>query len=381
MSPVSELPPRHRRNAEISGDPGHRALHGLTFAALEEALRAAQLKTVHAGTLWRALYRDFILKPETFPPPLRRWIDQALRDGSSIALPRIVNELESSDRLTRKLLLELSDGQRIETVIMAYPGRVTLCLSTQAGCAMGCVFCATGQRGFARHLAAHEIVCQVLIASQIQQRRGEEPPRNLVIMGMGEPLHNYDQVMQALEIICDPRGIAIGPARVAISTVGVVPGILRLAEERRPYRLAVSLHATTNEERLKLVPASRRWPLETLIEACRTYGLQTRRRIFFEYTLIAGRNDSAAQAERLAQLLGGIDAHVNIIPLNGTTGFSGRASPPHSVGAFQSRLRASGLPCTVRQRRGLDVAAGCGQLRANADAAAPRPFARVREPL
>jgi len=185
-----------------------------------------------------------------------------------------------------------------------------------------------------------------------------------VLMGMGEPLHNYDAVMTALEIISDNRGLAIGPGHITISTVGVVPGILRLAEEQRPYHLAVSLHGATEEERAALVPASRRWSLAELMAACRTYGEKTGRRIFFEWTLIAGKNDSPAQAERLAALLSGIEAHVNLIPLNPTGGFSGTASASAAGLEFQRTLRAAGLPCTFRQRRGIDVAAGCGQLRA-----------------
>jgi 23S rRNA (adenine2503-C2)-methyltransferase len=181
---------------------------------------------------------------------------------------------------------------------------------------------------------------------------------------MGEPLHNYDSVMAALDIISDRRGINIGPARITISTVGVVPGILRLAEEQRPYGLAVSLHGASEEERSALVPASRKWPLAQLIDACREYGRITGRRIFFEWTLIEGKNDSLDTARRLADLLRGIDAHINLIPLNPTQKFAGLATNAASVHAFQRELQASGFPATIRQRRGIDVAAGCGQLRA-----------------
>jgi 23S rRNA (adenine2503-C2)-methyltransferase len=181
-------------------------------------------------------------------------------------------------------------------------------------------------------------------------------------MGMGEPLHNIDSVMRALDIISDVRGIGIGPSRIAISTVGVVPGIRRMAEEDSPYRLAVSLHGSTEEERSALVPASQRWSLEMLIAACREYGAKTGKRIFFEWTLIQGKNDSPETAARLAALLEGIDAHINLIPLNPTGGFSGTAS--RSGHAFQKTLRAAGFPCTFRQRRGIDVAAGCGMLKA-----------------
>ena len=181
---------------------------------------------------------------------------------------------------------------------------------------------------------------------------------------MGEPLHNYENVVAALEILTDTRGLNLGPTRISISTVGVVPGILRLAEERRPYNLAVSLHGASEAERAALVPASRRWPLAELIAACRTYGEKTGRRIFFEWTLIAGVNDSPGVAVRLGALLAGLDAHVNLIPLNPTTGFGGAATADVTADAFQRIVQGAGFPCTIRQRRGIDVAAGCGQLRA-----------------
>jgi len=180
--------------------------------------------------------------------------------------------------------------------------------------------------------------------------------------------------MTALEIISDTRGINIGPSRITISTVGVVPGILRLADEARPYNLAVSLHGATHAERDALVPANRRWPLAGLIDACRIYGAKTGRRIFFEWTLIAGQNDSVAQAARLAALLRGLDAHINLIPLNPTGGFAGAASGSTAAIGFQRTLRAAGFPSTIRQRRGIDVAAGCGQLRADRT---PRRVAQV----
>jgi 23S rRNA (adenine2503-C2)-methyltransferase len=181
-------------------------------------------------------------------------------------------------------------------------------------------------------------------------------------MGMGEPLHNYQAVIRALGILSDTRGVGIGPSKIAISTVGVVPAILSLAEEKQPYRLAVSLHGSTEEERSALVPASKRWSLAMLIDACREYGQITGKRIFFEWTLIAGKNDSPETAHRLVSLLQGIDAHINLIPLNPTGGFSGSESK--SGHEFQKILRTAGFPSTFRQRRGIDVAAGCGMLKA-----------------
>jgi 23S rRNA (adenine2503-C2)-methyltransferase len=347
-----------------------RPIYDLSFAALEGELVASGLRPVHARALWRAVHRDGTAdlgSREDFLPPLRRWVGTRLqgdRDGFSSSLPPVHAETASSDGQTRKFLLTLADGQTVETVLMGYPGRYTACVSTQAGCAMGCVFCATGQMGFVRHLRVGEIVAQVLHCRHVLREAASGGLRNLVLMGMGEPLHNYDAVMAALGIIEDRRGINIGPSRITISTVGVVPGILRLAEEDRPYGLAVSLHGASEEERSALVPASRRWPLAELIAACREYGQRTGRRIFFEWTLIAGQNDSPDTARRLAILLRGIDAHINLIPLNPTGSFSGHAASAEAVHAFQRILQNAGFPATIRQRRGIDVAAGCGQLRA-----------------
>jgi 23S rRNA (adenine2503-C2)-methyltransferase len=333
-----------------------RSLHDLRYADLEDELASAGVARAHARTLWRSLYTQ---KAPAFLPPLARWMEHATFTRDE---PEIAAETASADGLTHKLLLRLTDGQTIETVIMRYCGRATACLSTQAGCAMGCVFCATGQMGFTRHLRPGEIVAQALAAQRHLCARGEPGLRNLVLMGMGEPLHNYDAVMTALGILADTRGLNLGPSRVTISTVGVVPGILRLAAENQPYNLAVSLHGATEESRAALVPVARRWPLADLIAACRTYAQQTCRRIFFEWTLIAGTNDSPTHATQLAALLSGLDAHVNLIPLNSTDGYPG--APSTAAAHFQRILREANIPSTIRQRRGLDVAAGCGQLRA-----------------
>ena len=343
------------------------SLHDLGFSRMEEILSAAGIKRLHAKSLRRALFREgeTDLSKRGFLPPLQRWIEANVGEGKPYFLdaPEVVDEIRSADGMTRKFLLKLDDGQVIETVLMGYDGRHTVCVSTQAGCAMGCVFCATGQMGFVRHLRPGEIVAQVLLARRVQQEIAPHTRlRNLVMMGMGEPLHNYDAVMQALEMISDVAGINLGPSRIAISTVGVVPAIRRLADENRPYRLAVSLHGSTEEERSALVPASQKWPLAMLIDACRDYGKRTGKRIFFEWTLIAGKNDSPETARRLAILLDGIDAHVNLIPLNPTAGFSGQTS--EAGFEFQRILRKAGFPCTFRQRRGIDVAAGCGMLKA-----------------
>jgi 23S rRNA (adenine2503-C2)-methyltransferase len=342
-------------------------LHDLGFAEMVAVLAADGVILHHAKVLWRVLQRDgeLDLAGRDFLPPLKQWIAESVGEGKKFFLdaPLVQDEIRSTDGLTRKFLLRLRDGQTIETVLMGYAGRHTVCVSTQAGCAMGCVFCATGQMGFVRHLRAGEIVAQVLHARRILKTIDPQKRiRNMVLMGMGEPLHNYDAVMQALSSISNVGGASIGPSKISISTVGVVPSILRLAEEGRPYRLAVSLHGSTEEERAALVPASKRWSLAMLIDACRKYGEVTGKRIFFEWTLIAGKNDSPETAKRLVKLLTGIDAHVNLIPLNPTGGFGGSASDEGLE--FQNILTAGGIPCTFRQRRGIDVAAGCGMLKA-----------------
>ena len=350
----------------VAAEP--RSLHDLGFSAIEATLETDGVSRFHAKALWRALHRASMedLADASFLPPLRKWVDLNVGEGKPYFLdvPELADEIPSADGLTRKFLLRLRDGQTIETVLMGYDNRHTVCVSTQAGCAMGCVFCATGQMGFARHLRPGEIIAQVhharraLAASHPGRRL-----RNLVMMGMGEPLHNIDSVLASLDTISDVRGIGIGPSKIAISTVGVVPGILRLAETNSPYRLAVSLHGSTEEERSALVPASKRWSLAELIAACRRYGELTGKRIFFEWTLIEGKNDNPDTARRLAALLHGIDAHVNLIPLNPTAGYEGASS--RAGDEFQRVLLAAGIPCTFRQRRGIDVAAGCGMLKAN----------------
>ncbi|MDX6765995.1 MAG: 23S rRNA (adenine(2503)-C(2))-methyltransferase RlmN [Candidatus Methylacidiphilales bacterium] len=341
------------------------SLYGCTFPGMERLLESDGIKPVHARVLWRALYRDLaavedLADRKDFPAPLRSWC----RARGFEERIRMASAISSIDGLTRKFLLKLEDGHAVETVLMGYPGRSTACVSTQAGCAMGCVFCATGQMGFSRHLTAAEVVFQVVHDQRVLQQSGKIGLRNVVLMGMGEPLHNYEAVMQALEIITDSRGLNLGASRITVSTVGHVPGILRLAEEGRPYHLAVSLHGATQEARAALVPVARKWPLDELMRACRTYAKLTKRRIFVEWTLIDGRNDSPEQARELASLLAGLDCHVNLIPLNPTEGYREAPAGLSAARAFQRVLADAGLPSTVRQRRGIDVAAGCGQLKA-----------------
>jgi 23S rRNA (adenine2503-C2)-methyltransferase len=340
------------------------SLEGLSYEAIQGLLAKAGVNPVHAKVLFRLVQRRLAVGnlelEDEISPPLKRWL--ASEASARPCKLDLVKEIASADGFTRKYLLKLDDGAKVETVQMGFPGRYTACLSSQVGCAMGCVFCATGQMGFGRNLKAGEIVAQAHhIERELRSRLGGTL-RNIVMMGMGEPLHNFDAVMEALDILTDDRGLNVGPARVSISTVGYVPGIQKLARCPKRYSLAVSLHGVNDEERGKLVPINRRWPLSELLEACREYSSIKRARVFFAWILIKNVNDSDDHARELAELLKDMNAHVNLIPLNPTEGFEGQMPAESRVRAFQQIIQKAGLPTTVRQRRGIDVAAGCGQL-------------------
>jgi 23S rRNA (adenine2503-C2)-methyltransferase len=345
-------------------------LYGLTRSQLREWLSVRELNPVHAARIWSYLYLELVGEIAAMAEVPAR-VRARLAAEAGIGALREAAAIDSTDGHTRKYLLELADGRRVESVLMRFRGRVTACLSSQVGCAMGCVFCATGQMGFARHLTPGEIVAQAVHVARAARASAPQVPgdpgvgrlRNLVLMGMGEPLHNYDAVMQAIDIVRDDGGLALGAERITLSTVGVVPGILRLARERRPLHLAVSLHAVAQVDRAALVPAARRWPVDELMAACRTYSESTGRRVFYEWTLIAGQNDTPEHARSVGRLLQGRPAQVNLIPLNPTAGYDGRPTANDAARRFQQVLAEEfGLPCTVRQRRGIDIAAGCGQL-------------------
>ena len=344
-------------------------LYDLSQPQLEQLLAGWGFGRTHADQLWRGLYREHIthLSELTELRPALR--DKLTAEARLVHLtPRLTQH--SSDGYTHKFLLNLADGQAIETVIMRFEARrelpeqtrrYTACISTQAGCAMGCVFCATGQMGFTRHLTAGEIVGQVLFVQRYLAERGASL-RNIVLMGMGEPLHNYENTMQAIETMTDHKGLAIAPRHITLSTVGLPHAIRRMADEGRRVNLAVSLHGATDTQRQALVPPAKKWPLADLLAACRYYTAALRRRIFFEWALIEGENDTAEQAHELGRLLQDQTAHINLIPLNPTAGYAGQPSQPERVRAFQAILAQYGLPSTVRQRRGIDIDAGCGQL-------------------
>jgi 23S rRNA (adenine2503-C2)-methyltransferase len=347
-------------------------LYDLDQAALAELL--ADQPRYRVDQVWHGLYQQ-AANSET-------GVDSA---GGSIAdVPRLTNvpkavrarlaesapyaltpvtESVSRDGDTVKWLWELDGGARIETVLMHYRDRSTVCVSTQAGCAMGCGFCATGQAGFERQLTVGEIVEQV-VRARWRSRQRADPRRvsNIVFMGMGEPLANYDRMWGAVERLHDDMGISA--RHLTVSTVGVVPGIRRLADEALPVNLAVSLHAANDELRDEMVPINRRYPLAKLADACRHYLEAKGRRLSFEWAMIDGVNDRSQDATDLAAYASSLRAHVNLIPLNPTPGYLTQGTPPARVTAFRDQLRSLGVNATVRQNRGTDIDAACGQLRA-----------------
>jgi len=307
---------------------------------------------------WDGLYRQGRPLEEVtgLPAALRSRLAEALPTALELAV-----EQRTDDGATTKWLWRLRDGAAVETVLMHYPDRTTVCVSTQAGCAMACGFCATGQAGFERHLGVGEIVEQVVRA---RWAAGDRRVSNVVFMGMGEPLANEPAVWAAIERLHDDIGISA--RHLTVSTVGIIPGIRTLATRPLPVNLAVSMHAARDELRDELVPINKRYPIKDLMDACRDYLREKNRRISFEWALIAGVNDTARDASELAKLALSLKptAHVNIIPLNPTPGFPTRGTDAAGVRRFADRLRDRGVNATVRRNRGTDIDAACGQLAA-----------------
>lgn len=313
--------------------------------------------------IWEALYKELKTQPDTFTS-LPKSLRGILKDEFLFVSLSIDTKTTSRDGNTQKLLFRTRSGDPIETVLMRYQPRWTACISTQSGCGIGCVFCATGQMGFQRNLSPGEIVEQVLYLAR-HLRQGGERLTNIVVMGMGEPFQNYEATVRAIDILNHPEGFNFGARRITVSTVGIVPMIERFTKENRQVNLAVSLHAATDQLRDKLIPINRRYPLERLIESCRQYVAHTRRRITFEWAMINGVNDDLSQAEALAGLVEDLLCHINLIPLNPTGEYAESASGDEVVRAFQAYLRSRGISCTTRLRRGIEIQAGCGQLAAS----------------
>ena len=334
-------------------------LYALTYGELANWMKELGEKPYRARQIWRWIYESRVNCFDAMtdlPGDLIKRLEADARLGE-LAL---AGERVSVDG-TRKRVYRLADGQLVETVLMRYDdGRLTACLSTQAGCAMGCVFCATGDMGFARHLSATEIFEQAMLIGRELAAEGGRLS-NIVLMGMGEPFHNYDASLMAIRRFM--RDLVIGARHITVSTVGMAPQIRRFADEGLQVTLAVSLHRADDKSRSALMPVNRRWDIADVLEACQYYIGKTGRRVSFEWAAIAGENDSIDEAHRLGQLLRGMLCHVNIIPLNPIGGYAGLPSHDSAIDDFRRALSQYGVSSSVRVRRGIDIEAGCGQLK------------------
>jgi 23S rRNA (adenine2503-C2)-methyltransferase len=346
------------RTGAAGGPPDRPDLAGLERHALEALLADAGLPAYRGRQIFRWVHRRGVTEFEAMtdlPQGLRR----RLAAGFRLETPRVAGREVSGDGTT-KFLLALADGRHIESVYIPDTPAQTFCVSTQVGCAMRCAFCLTGRMGMVRNLTAGEIAGQVRVLAR--ELGLLDTPVNIVLMGMGEPLHNYDATMSALRMLADEHGLAMPARRVTLSTVGVLPALERLAAEPYMPNLAVSLHATTEDLRDTLVPVNRRYGLGDLIEACRRFPLKRRDRITFEYVLLDGINDTPADARRLVKLLAGLRAKVNLIPLNAAAGIPFDRPADARVDAFARILAEKGVTVSVRKSRGRDIRAACGQL-------------------
>ena len=325
---------------------------------LEAALADTGAPRFHGRQVYRWIHRRGVDRFEDMtdlPRDLRAMLAAEFRIGT----PAIVADALSSDG-TRKLALALADGRQIEAVFIPDTPSMTFCISTQVGCAMACDFCLTGKMGLVRNLTAGEIVGQVRVLAKATGLLGH--PFNIVLMGMGEPLHNYEPTMRAIRMLHEADGMALSPKRITLSTVGIVPALERLAAEPLMPNLAISLHATTEEMRTRLVPPNKRYSLRAILDVCRRFPVRHRGRITFEYVLLDGVNDTPEDAKRLVKLLEGIRAKVNLIPLNAAPGIDYARPPDDRVDRFAGILADRGVTVMVRKSRGRDIRAACGQL-------------------
>lgn len=333
-------------------------LTGMCRQQLLQLCEEAGAKPVHAETLLAYVFRRGVHDPDLIsdiPHGLRSYLRRHYQP-----LPvKLLAEQQAADK-ARKLLLRMPDGADIETVLIPGPNRLTQCISTQAGCAMGCKFCLTATSGLGRNLTAAEMVAQV----QFSQSVSKEKIRNLVLMGMGEPLHNYDEVAQFVRIAADTLGMAFSPRRITLSTSGLVPAIYRLIRDDLPCSLAVSLNATTDAIRSQIMPVNKRYPIAELLHAVRNYiATHGRKRVLIEYVLLAGVNDSIKDAERLCALLTDINSTVNLLPFNAHPASPFQTPSSGTVTRFRSILSEAGIVAIVRESRGRDISAACGQLK------------------
>jgi len=333
-------------------------LAALEIGELEAALERRGVERFHARQLYRWIYKRGVTDIDRMTD-LSRTLRETIRNEFVLSTPRVVGDERSIDG-TRKFLLELADARRIEAVFIPDTPSMTFCISTQVGCAMACGFCLTGKMGLVRNLTAGEIAGQVRVLAAATDML--DHPFNIVLMGMGEPLHNYDETMKALRILADAHGFAISPRRITLSTVGLLPSLERLAREPLMPNLAISLHSTTEGQRDMLVPINRRYGLKELLDACRRFPLKRRERITFEYVLLSGVNDTPEDARRLVRLLSGIKGKVNLLPLNEAAGIPFERPSDERVNRFAKILADHGVTVSVRKSRGRDIRAACGQL-------------------
>jgi 23S rRNA (adenine2503-C2)-methyltransferase len=337
-------------------------LYDLGFEQLRTHLVDMGQQPFRASQIYDWTYQKLVTSYEgmsNLPADLRA----AMADSLPMDPVTLVHAVETDDGETIKMLYTTHDGHLVETVLMFYPDRSTVCVSCQVGCAVGCAFCATGLGGLQRNLTAGEMVVQAVDAARMARERGR-PLTNLVMMGMGEPFHNYRETMKFIGILNDNHGMHFGARRITVSTSGIVPGIEKLAAEPYQVNLAISLHAPNDELRSSLVPINNRFPIAVLMSAARDYIERTGRRISFEYALMKGINDSDAVAEELADLLSDMLCHVNIIPLNPVDVLPYERPETADIDRFAAILEGRGIPTTVRYSRGVEIAAACGQLRA-----------------
>jgi len=330
----------------------------LDVGELEAALDARGVALFHVRQLYRWMYKRGVTDIDRMTD-LSRTLRATIKTEFVLSTPQVVADERSVDG-TRKFVLELTDSRRIEAVFIPDTPSMTFCISTQVGCAMACGFCLTGKMGLVRNLTAGEIAGQVRVLAAATGML--DHPFNIVLMGMGEPLHNYDNTMKALRILHAEQGLAVSPRRVTLSTVGIVPALERLAREPLMPNLAISLHATTDDQRTALVPPNRKYPLADILEACRRFPLKKRSRITFEYVLLDEVNDTPEDARRLARLLNGIKSKVNLIPLNPSPGIPYDRPSDERVDRFAQILADRHLTVSVRKSRGRDIRAACGQL-------------------
>jgi 23S rRNA (adenine2503-C2)-methyltransferase len=330
----------------------------LERSVLEAMLTAHGHQRFHAGQIFRWIYRRGVADPSAMTD-LSRELRQTLGEQFTFSAPTLVHREKSVDG-TEKFVLRLRDGRTIESVFIPDTPAMTFCISTQVGCAMACAFCLTGKMGLVRNLTAGEIVGQVRVLVDALAMRGTT--FNIVLMGMGEPLHNYDETMKALRILTDKDGFAMAPKRITLSTVGLLRELERLAKEPIMPNLAISLHAPTDVQRGELVPINKKYGVADIIAACKRFPLKKRARITFEYVLLAGVNDRPEDARKLAKLLAGVKSKVNLIPLNAAAGIPFERPSDAAIDRFGQILAEAGLIVSVRKSRGRDIRAACGQL-------------------